>query len=281
MSDPFAEFEQVEEKKLHESEAPQAISNYIEEERKKMNKAASFSQLKDYFPESHREKAEEHFVKRQAHYAHVRAKEDEIEAITERLYVVRYDSSLNGEDILLQTKNLLAELNRLNEELAQIREKGLQKFVKSLELDEIGISRRMKASSFRTPSKVIFAPGDSEVAEEKFSLSQYASTGTYGFMKTKSTGTFAKQPPNEKWQSLYKMYKEWRYQKELANAQQMASQGLALEPDSEAAANILREEKTKLRQAIYTMQQRKNLSAGDKQLLAVLQQKLKALNSIA
>lgn len=50
---------------------------------------------------------------------------------------------------------MLAELNRLNEELALIREKGLQKFVNSLELDEIGISKRMKTSSFRTPSKVL------------------------------------------------------------------------------------------------------------------------------
>jgi len=279
-TDPFAEFEQVEEKKIDEQEAPQAISNYIEEERRKMNKAASFEQLANLFSEEHQEQAEKDFQKRQAHYELVRAKEDEIESITERLYVVRYDKSLNGDEVLMQCKNLLAELNRLNEELAQIREKGLQKFVKSLELDEIGISRRMKTSSFRTPSKVIFEGSSDAAPEEKFSLSQYASTGAYGFMRTKSTGTFEQQPPNEKWKSLYKMYKEWKYQKGLADAQRLASQGLAPEPNSQAAATFLKEEKTKLRQSIYAMRQRKNLSASDQQLLQVLQQKLKALNNI-
>jgi len=276
--DPFAEFQQVEEKKLEGEVAPEAITNYIEEERSKLMRAESFEQLKECFPVELQEKAERDFRKRQAHYAHVRAKEEEIEGITERLYTVRFDASLSGEDCLLQTKNLLAELNRLNEELAQIREKGLQKFVQSLELDEIGISKRMKTSSFRTPSKVIFE--GEETPQKNFSLSQYASTGTYGFMRTKSTGTFEKQPPKEKWQSLYKMYKEWRYQKELAEAQRMASQGLAPSPNSAAAASLLNEEKAKVRQAIYTMQQRKNLSAGDERLLEVLRQKLKALNSI-
>jgi len=273
--DPFAEFEQVEEKKLQADLAPEVITNYIEEERSKLMKVESFEQLRDCFPAEIQEKAEKDFRKRQAHYAHVRAKEEEIEGITERLYAVRFDSSLSGEDCLLQTKNLLAELNRLNEELAQIREKGLQKFVLSLELDEIGISKRMKTSSFRTPSKVLFE-GNAPQKESSFHLSHYASTGAYGFMRTKSTGTFEKQPPKEKWQSLYKMYKEWRYQKELAEAQRMASQGLG----PSAAASLLNEEKAKVRQAIYTMQQRKNLSAGDERLLEVLRQKLKALNNV-
>lgn len=45
----------------------------------------------------------------------------------------------------------MAELNRLNEELAQIRESSLQKLVQSLQLDDIGISRRTK-TSLKSPS---------------------------------------------------------------------------------------------------------------------------------
>ena len=41
-----------------------------------------------------------------------------------------------------------------------MRERGLQQFVETLELDEIGISKRMKSSSFRTPSKVVFTTHD-------------------------------------------------------------------------------------------------------------------------
>lgn len=61
--DPFAEFEQVEEKKV-DGQAPQAISNYIEEERQKLQKVSSFSQLKDCFPAEFQETAEKAFYKR-------------------------------------------------------------------------------------------------------------------------------------------------------------------------------------------------------------------------
>jgi len=111
-------------------------------------------------------------------------------------------------------------------------------------------------------------------------LSEVSSTGAYGFMKTSSTKAFEKQPPAEKWQSLYKMFKEWRFQKELAEAQKLASKGEGGPPASEAAVVLLNEEKTKLRQAIYSLNQRKQLSNADAKLLEVLQQKLKALNNI-
>ena len=111
-------------------------------------------------------------------------------------------------------------------------------------------------------------------------MSEVSSAGAYGFMKTSSTAAFEKQPPNEKWQSLYKMFKEWRFQKELAEAQRMASKGVSGPPTSEAAVVLLNEEKTKLRQAIYSLNQRKQLSSADQTLLEVLQHKLRALNNI-
>jgi hypothetical protein len=76
------------------------------------------------------------------------------------------------------------------------------------------------------------------------------------------------------------MYQEWQFQKQLAAAQQLASQGLAPEPNSEAAVVLLNEEKTKLRQAIFALRNRKELSDSDQGLLDVLQQKLKAINEI-
>merc|ERR1712130_643076 len=286
MADPFAEFEQVEEQKV-EGDAPTAVSKYLEEERKKLTKAASFSEVKNFFPPEVQEKAETHFYKRQQHYGRIRAKEEEIEGIMERLYTIRYDASITGGEKLASTKNLLAELNRLNEELASMRERGLQQFVETLELDEIGISKRMKSSSFRTPSKVVFTTHDHDdssaapaPSQSSHSLNRVKSSGVYGIMRTPSTATFDKQPPREKWKSLYKMYKEWQFQKEVADAQRMASQGVAPPPDSEAAVVLLNEEKNKLRQAIHSLRSRKQLSEADQRLLVVLQEKLKAINNI-
>jgi len=285
MADPFAEFEQVEEQKV-EGDAPTAVSKYLEEERKKLKKAASFSEVKNFFPPEVQDKAEAHFHKRHQQYGRIRAKEEEIEGIMERLYTIRYDASISGGEKLASTKNLLAELNRLNEELASMRERGLQAFVETLELDEIGISKRMKSSSFRTPSKVVFTTHDQDdtavasPAQSSYSLNRVTSSGAYGFMRTPSTQTFDNQPPREKWKSLYKMYKEWQFQKEVAEAQRMASQGVAPPPDSEAAVVLLNEEKNKLRQAIHSLRSRKQLSEADQRLLVVLQEKLKAINNI-
>merc|ERR1712213_34781 len=165
-----------------------------------------------------------------------------------------------------------------------MRERGLQAFVETLELDEIGISKRMKSSSFRTPSKVVFTTHDQDdtavasPAQSSYSLNRVTSSGAYGFMRTPSTQTFDNQPPREKWKSLYKMYKEWQFQKEVAEAQRMASQGVA-PPDSEAAVVLLNEEKNKLRQAIHSLRSRKQLSEADQRLLVVLQEKLKAINN--
>jgi hypothetical protein len=49
-------------------------------------------------------------------------------------------------------------------------------------------------------------------------------TGSYNFSRGISTRTasqYARKSPNEKWFSFFSMFKEWRYQKELANAQKM------------------------------------------------------------
>jgi hypothetical protein len=49
-------------------------------------------------------------------------------------------------------QGLLAELNRLEEELAILRERGTEKFCQTLELDSLGISKRVRPNSFRNPS---------------------------------------------------------------------------------------------------------------------------------
>jgi hypothetical protein len=55
------------------------------------------------------------------------------------------------------------------------------------------------------------------------------------------------------------------------------STGDIVPPNSAHAAALLQEEKSKLRAAIYTLSQRKNLSEADENLLRVLQAKLKAI----
>jgi len=280
--DPFAEFQQVEEKKVElEDNPPEAVSNYLEKERKLLERPSNFNHVSKCFAPEFRPTAEKHFMQRQKYYAKLRAKEDEIEAIMERLYIVRHDKSRPEKDALQDVKNLLAELTRLQEELTELRDRGLGKFTESLELDELGISKRPKAASFIDPSK---SNVNLELkAKSGMDLGRISSrSGAYGFMKTSSTVQgFERQSPNEKWFSLFRMFKEWRYQKNMAEAQRLAMQaGDMGEPTTAAGYMLLQEEKNKLRAAILMLNQRKNRSPADDNLLEVLQAKLKALNAI-
>jgi hypothetical protein len=64
MSDPFGEFQQVEEKKLEATDAPNAVSNYFAKEREKLEKPESFNILAGSFRPEFRETAEKHFQQR-------------------------------------------------------------------------------------------------------------------------------------------------------------------------------------------------------------------------
>eukprot|EP01114_Cavostelium_apophysatum_P020914 TRINITY_DN714_c0_g1_i2.p1 TRINITY_DN714_c0_g1~~TRINITY_DN714_c0_g1_i2.p1 ORF type:complete len:156 (-),score=59.19 TRINITY_DN714_c0_g1_i2:85-552(-) len=91
-------------------------------------------------------------------------------------------------------------------------------------------------------------------------------------MRTKSTQNVTHLPPQQKWQSLFKMYKEWKYQTNVAEASRLVVGG---DPAS------VEEEIIKLRAAIYAMRQRKNLSKSDQRLFDQMNVKLKGLVKIA
>ena len=282
MSDPFAEFEQVSEKKIEQGAEPEAVKQFFEQEQKKTVRPNNFSQLQNSFPPERQEQAEKDFLQRQRFYGRLRAKEDEIESIMERIYLIRHQSDLTDQ-VVLDVKNLLAELNRLQEELAALRENGLQKFCATLDLDEIGISKRPQTSSFRNPTKVDLQPASSKSQLRSFqsNLDVQVPSGAYGFMRTGSISTFSNQPPNQRWRSLFNMFKEWRFQKQVAEAQRMVLEGGMPPPAVDPAGVVLlNEEINKLRAAIYTLRQRKELSEADANLLQLLQAKLKTLNEL-
>lgn len=77
------------------------------------------------------------------------------------------------------------------------------------------------------------------------------------------------------------MFKEWRFQKQVAEAQRMVMEGGMPPPNVDPAGVVLlNEEINKLRAAIYTLRQRKELSEADNNLMQLLQAKLKTLNEL-
>jgi len=89
-------------------------------------------------------------------------------------------------------------------------------------------------------------------------------------MRTKSTATLEDQTPSQRWQSLFRMFKEWRHHTTLAEARQILSkQDRALKEEQMA----------KCRAAILSLQNQKTLSKSDEVLLQQLRYKLRKLNS--
>lgn len=87
-------------------------------------------------------------------------------------------------------------------------------------------------------------------------------------MRTESTSTLEGQTPKSKWQSLFKMFQEWRRETSIAQGEHILDSKLNTNLDAEV---------TKIRAAILSIQQKKIIPENDKKLLIQLQQRLQTL----
>lgn len=87
-------------------------------------------------------------------------------------------------------------------------------------------------------------------------------------MKTESTGALEGKPAKNKWQSLFKMFQEWRRETSIAQGQYVLHN---------SATDFLDEEIVKVRAAVLSLQQKKALPESEQMLLADLQQRLQQL----
>lgn len=245
---------------------------------------------------------------------------DELHAVKERLYVLRHDYSRPDTDIAVDVKNLCTEYNRIDEDIVYLRKKELAAFEKSLDLKSLGVelllskgfkrtldksaSQLSQTSSSSSSDKRPVHVADSNpttTAATTNTTSTSTSTVVHNnnndphnievqsveehetmnyipenekLMRTKSTQSMQNLSAQQKWQSLFKMFKEWNHQTTVAQASQLVG-GRGLANDS------VQEEIIKLRSALYSMRQRKNMSASDKVLMEQLTVKLKGLTKIA
>lgn len=273
MTDPFAEFNQVGEEQTVQSpdvlvEIEDGSGGPLSRDRSTSRDFMTFSA--GAFPEAHQALAEEQFQKRRKYHDRVKDKLAEIDETIERLYVVRYEAASDKQDQLRNTKNLLTKLNILNEEYATLRQKQMQMLQDQLNLDDIGLGKRIRTSSFRKKSGVDFTDPD-KIAESDALLPDQPSGG---FMRTRSTNTLKDKDAEGKWSALFRMFREYRFQSDVASAQHIST----TKYDDEK--KMVQEEIIKLRTAIAQLNSRADMSPGDKNLLKILQAKLKAMTEL-
>jgi len=194
-------------------------------------------------------------------------KEKDIMAMKDRLVQLRFDTSQPAEEMQRNVKNYVREIKRLEAGLQFLRTQAWEDFEQELDLNALGLagSFAKKAAPAGPPPKVLISePPDEEL--EKV----YHGFMSLKMMRTKSTATLEDQTPTQRWQSLFRMFKEWRHQTTVAEARQI------LNKENRA----LREEQiAKCRAAILSLQNQKTLSKSDEVLLQQLRYKLRKLNS--
>lgn len=87
-------------------------------------------------------------------------------------------------------------------------------------------------------------------------------------MRTDSTDTLEGKPAKHKWNSLFKMFQEWKRETSIAQAQYAMASG---------SGAFIDDEITKIRAAILALQRKKNLPASEEDLLHKLQIRLQQL----
>eukprot|EP01121_Diplochlamys_sp_Union-15-3_P011934 TRINITY_DN3506_c0_g2_i1.p1 TRINITY_DN3506_c0_g2~~TRINITY_DN3506_c0_g2_i1.p1 ORF type:complete len:240 (-),score=57.91 TRINITY_DN3506_c0_g2_i1:96-815(-) len=202
---------------------------------------------------------------------------DEIASIKERLYAVRFDSGSDEAARKRDMKNLLQELLRLEEKYHNYKLKSDAKFEDSLRLNELelqGFVGEKAAQSIR--QNVDSNSGESKsnsinLRDSRVSLdSEDAESKNPKLMRTPSTEDLKSLQPQTRWQSLFKMFREWKRQTNIAKAQYMAVSSPVVSNPKKTDKQI-----AQLRTAIMALREKKRLSPSDQELLVTLQNRLK------
>jgi len=192
----------------------------------------------------------------------------EIHGIKERLFTLRYDSTQPREDTIRDVENLSNELRRLESGLAFLREEAWRGFEESLQLQELGFPEGYLQKTIASGVSTAAGAGPpqhttkGQVVDDPSELKM---------MRTRSTKTLEDKTPEEKWKAMFRMFQEWRRHTTLAEAQRLA--------EKEDDTRLKREQVAKLRAAVYTLQQKKELTQSDQLLLQKLSKRLRTLHN--
>jgi len=279
--DPFDEFSQV----LETTAAPEEA--LLAEREKPAKTLPSFLLSSD-------DASDKNVQNRLKHEARVMEKLAEIHNVMGKLYAARHQST-DPNVVIQSTKDLLSDLNRLNEEFSILREKQMQKFSDSLQLSDLGISKRVNTRSFRNVSSVSMQDGhtikETSKAGQK-TVSFRTDTAVSSVPVQESSKSFrvasSKPAPSTSLKPSFSEYlprtksannatvvaamKQWNFEKEPTELEKSLGLG-----DKQL---LLEEQVNELRRTIYKITQQKVQSPDDLALLEVLRAKLGALQSV-
>jgi len=183
----------------------------------------------------------------------------------EKMYELRFDTYKDPKDKDTEMKILATKVMKIEIRIARTVNASLDAFENELNLGDIKCEH-LFADGLRA-KKV--KPKDRSTFRRTHAPKKTAAEELHqgGFMRTASTKVIEDKSPAGLWQSLSKMWSEWKFQTTVADAQYVASR----DPD----LSELETEIAKLRAAIREMNQRKQLNKRDQRVFQDLQDQLK------
>jgi len=172
----------------------------------------------------------------------------QLAALQERMYSIRYDDSADMETKHLELRNFANQILFCERQIALSYREAIEVYEDQLNLHEIGLDG------------VLDPIHAAEVSGAEL-------TRTGNFMRTPSTQTVQGKAPRKKWQAAFKMIKEKKDQTAVAEGQYVATR--------DSSMHDLDEEIHKLRNAVMALRGRKNLNPRDERTLELMQEQLK------
>jgi len=192
---------------------------------------------------------------------------DKLYSLEDQMYEMRFDSERDTKAIENEMKTSASEVMKLEIKIANKVNSALDAFELQLNLDDLRLEDLFADSIRTTPTVPLKKERTTfrRIRTPKKSVAEELHEG--GFMRTASTRVIEDKTPKGLWQSLAKMWNEWRFQTVVAEAQYVATRDSDLKD--------LETEVAKLRAAIRELAQRKQLSKRDQRVLQDLQDQLK------
>mmetsp|Transcript_28568 Transcript_28568/g.44234 ORF Transcript_28568/g.44234 Transcript_28568/m.44234 type:complete len:277 (-) Transcript_28568:162-992(-) len=141
MADPFDDIDGIVQAK--ETEVSVGESALFKKDTAQAPKPDEGEAYLEQFPKRIRNKANSDLELRLEMEKAIHAAMVELHDIRERMYVVRFDDVRSTEEIKRDLQNYMSEVERLESKVNKLREKMLESFVKSLNLEQVGVSGTM------------------------------------------------------------------------------------------------------------------------------------------
>jgi len=290
MADPFADIDGI--VQVREEEVPVAESSLLAP-----SHPPTGNRYIERFPKELQEKAAHDLENRIALEKAIHATMTELHNVREQLYMVRFDGSRDEEEVRKDAQNYICEIDRLESKVSKLRERLLEQYLFSLNLEKLKLptaqfNAQLRLTRSMIPQMKSNPQMDRLLSDSFLPPNRPSVAGKFGRLKSREElersvhhdeGHVMEREP------LLKLsFASIRSKTPSANPKSPSStvfgrlfEGKTDEmADPDARRKLIHDEMVNLRAALYQLKQQKELTPADEEMVEIFTAKLRALNDL-